>query len=76
MISHKRIIETATNPGNVVMDFFSGSGTVAKVAADLKRRFICCDKSEFAFNVAKDRLIKAGHKSFLEISFNLSDYCS
>lgn len=36
----RRIIEVTTEPGDVVMDFFSGSGTTLAVAHKLRRRFI------------------------------------
>lgn len=38
-----RCILASTKPGDVVMDCFMGSGTVAKVATDLGREFIGCE---------------------------------
>ena len=52
----KRIIECSTNEGDVVLDCFAGSGTTAKVAADLKRRFIVGDISINAISLTKQRL--------------------
>lgn len=56
----QRIIETSTNPCMIVADFFSGSGTTAKVANDLDRKFITCDIGVNAIQTARDRLVKAG----------------
>lgn len=40
----RRIIEMATNEGDIVMDFFAGSGTTAATAAKLNRRFVTCEQ--------------------------------
>ena len=42
----ERIIETASKPGQMVLDPFSGSGTTVTVAAQLGRRFLGIDLSE------------------------------
>ncbi len=39
----RRIIETATNPGDTVLDAFVGSGTTVAVAGELGRGWIGCD---------------------------------
>lgn len=39
----RRIIEIATNPGDIVLDCFAGSGTTAAVAHKLGRRWVTCD---------------------------------
>lgn len=56
----KRIIETSSNPGMVVADFFGGSGVTAKVAHDLGRRFIHTDIGVNSIQTARDRLAAAG----------------
>jgi len=56
----KRIIETSSNPGMVVADFFGGSGVTAKVAHDLGRRFIHVDVGINSIETARDRLLAAG----------------
>ncbi len=43
-----RIIESASCEGDIVCDFFCGSGTLAAAAAKLGRRWICCDSSPVA----------------------------
>lgn len=52
----KRIIECATDEGDLVLDAFAGGGTSAKVAADLKRRFIVGDVSPVAIRIMAERL--------------------
>lgn len=42
----KRIIEIATNPGDLVLDFFAGSGTTAAVAHKLGRHWIAVERSD------------------------------
>ena len=51
-----RIIEASSNPGDLVADFFCGSGTTAAVAERLGRRWIACDSSPAAIDVARRRL--------------------
>lgn len=52
----KRIIELYTNEGDVVADFFLGSGTTVVVAKELNRQFIGCDISERSIEITKNRL--------------------
>ena len=52
----ERIIETASNEGDVVADFFIGGGTTAVVAQRLDRRFVACDQSRVAIAVTAERL--------------------
>jgi adenine-specific DNA-methyltransferase len=56
----ERIIKASSNKGMVIADFFAGSGTTAKVAHDLGRRFITCDIGINAIQTTRDRLRKAG----------------
>ena len=53
-----RIILSTSNPDDIVLDPFSGSGTTAAVAKRLGRKFIAFDRDEFYVQVAKDRLDK------------------
>ncbi len=56
----QRIIQAGSDKGMIVADFFSGSGTTAKVANDLGRKFIGCDIGINAIQTTRDRLVKAG----------------
>jgi DNA modification methylase len=51
-----RLIQAMSNPGDVVADFFCGSGTTAMAAQALGRRFIACDESTAAAQITASRL--------------------
>lgn len=51
----ERIILASSNPGDLVADFFCGSGTTSLVAANLERRFIAADLSWRAIHTARTR---------------------
>ncbi|MCB9898691.1 MAG: site-specific DNA-methyltransferase [Planctomycetes bacterium] len=52
-----RCIQLSTDPGDIVFDPTCGSGTSAYCAERLGRRWITCDTSRVAVNVARKRLI-------------------
>ena len=52
----ERIICASSNPGDLVADFFSGSGTTPHVAAKHGRRFIACDETFLALHTTRCRL--------------------
>ena len=52
----RRIIKASSNAGDLVADFFAGSGTTAAVAAQLGRRFITTDATWRAAHVTRSRL--------------------
>jgi len=53
----RRIILAFSNPGDIVADFFCGSGTTLAVAEKLGRRWIGSDLSKFAIQVTRKRLL-------------------
>ncbi len=53
----KRIILASSNPGDIVADFFCGSGTTLSVAEKLGRRWLGSDLSKFAIQVTRKRLL-------------------
>ena len=53
----ERIINSGSNEGMLVVDFFGGSGVTAKVANDLKRNFIHVDVGINSIQTTRDRLI-------------------
>ncbi len=53
----ERIISNSSNPGQVVLDFFMGSGTTQSVAMKLGRRFIGADINLGAIQTTSKRLI-------------------
>jgi len=52
-----RIIKASSKEGDLVADFFSGSGTTLAVAEKLCRCWIGADLSKFAIHVARKRLL-------------------
>ncbi|RKJ60273.1 site-specific DNA-methyltransferase [Butyricicoccus sp. 1XD8-22] len=52
----KRIISLGSNEGDVIADFFCGSGTSLVVAKELGRHYIGCDISEKAVRITNERL--------------------
>jgi site-specific DNA-methyltransferase (adenine-specific) len=54
----RRIIQASSKPGDVVLDFFAGSGTTGFAANELGRRFILVDQNPESIQVIKDRLPK------------------
>jgi site-specific DNA-methyltransferase (adenine-specific) len=60
----ERIVRASSNPGDLVADFFGGSGTTAVAAAKLGRRYLYVDESPEAAVIAQKRLADvnaAGH---------------
>jgi DNA modification methylase len=53
----QRIVEASSNPGDLVADFFVGSGTTAVVAEKLGRRWIGSDLGRFAIHATRKRLL-------------------
>lgn len=51
-----RIIEMSTEPGDIVLDSFLGSGTTAAVAHKMGRRYIGIEMGEHAYTHCKTRL--------------------
>ena len=51
----RRIISASSNLGDLVLDFFAGSGTVGEVCLELERKFILVDNNPQAIAVMKER---------------------
>ena len=69
----RRIINASSNPGDLVADFFSGSGTTLAVAEKLGRRWIGCDLSRWAIHVTRKRLLDIENCKPFEV-LNLGKY--
>ncbi|HET7035785.1 MAG TPA: site-specific DNA-methyltransferase [Thermomicrobiaceae bacterium] len=52
----RRIIAASSNPGDLVLDFFAGSGTTGAAARALGRRFLLIDDNPEALRVMRRRL--------------------
>ncbi|MFZ5910808.1 MAG: DNA-methyltransferase [Chloroflexota bacterium] len=62
----ERILLASSNPGDLVGDFFCGSGTTPLAAATLGRRFIACDLTFRALHTTRSRLTVTGAPFTLE----------
>ena len=66
----ERIVKASSNEGDLVADFFCGSGTMAAVAEKLGRKWIATDLGKFGVHTTRKRLIgvqrelKAAEKDF------------
>jgi hypothetical protein len=54
----ERVIAVSSNPGDVVLDCFVGSGTTAAVAQKLGRRWIACDINKGAIQTTAKRVME------------------
>lgn len=53
----QRVIESASQPGDLVADFFCGSGTTLALAEKLGRKWVGTDLGRFAIHTTRKRLI-------------------
>lgn len=68
----QRIIEQSTDRGDLIIDFFAGSGTTGAVAEKIGRKWIMSDIGKPASLVMRKRLIDQNAKPFLYQS--IGDY--
>jgi DNA modification methylase len=61
----ERIVLASSNPGDLVADFFCGSGTTPFVAIRHGRRYLACDETYRAIHTTRNRLIDS------EVAFSL-----
>ena len=54
----ERIIKASSNKGDVIADFFCGSGTTLVAAKELGRQYIGCDINPKAVDITRERLEK------------------
>jgi len=69
----QRILEASSNPGDLVADFFCGSGTTCAVAEKLGRRWIGCDLSRWAIHTTRKRILEIEGTKPFEV-LNLGKY--
>lgn len=53
----ERIIKTSSNEGDIVADFFAGSGTTLAVAEKLRRKWLGSDLGKFSVHTTRKRMI-------------------
>jgi len=56
----RRVVQASSAPGELVLDFFAGSGTTGAVAQQLGRRFVMVDENPEAVAVMRRRLGASG----------------
>ena len=54
----ERIISATTQEGDLVLDFFGGSGTTATASEKLRRKWITCDIGKLSFFTTQKRIVK------------------
>lgn len=64
----ERIIRASSNDGDIVMDFFGGSGSTAVVAEKLGRKWITCDLGKLAYFTMQKRILQIEDSKNLEAS--------
>jgi hypothetical protein len=65
----ERILRSSSNPGDLVGDFFCGSGTTLRVADSLSRRWIGCDALLQSISICQRRLALAKAAPYAVDSF-------
>jgi len=63
----KVIVEASSNPGDIVLDVFCGSGTTLLAAEELTRRWIGIDNSPSAIKTTSKRLLEKRHCKFFRL---------
>jgi site-specific DNA-methyltransferase (adenine-specific) len=66
----RRIIRASSNPGDLALDFFAGSGTTGVAAAELGRDFCLVDSSEDAAHIMAARLAHVPGVEFVGFAAN------
>jgi len=69
----KRIIAVSSNPGDCVLDPFSGSGTTAAAARQLNRNYVCLDVSEKYVKNARKRLAQLKKETKRNVSLSSAE---
>ncbi|MEX1369085.1 MAG: site-specific DNA-methyltransferase, partial [Nannocystaceae bacterium] len=63
----RRIVEASSNPGDLVLDAFCGSGTTLTVAEQMGRRWVGCDTGRAAIHIATRRLLAMSRPRGFEV---------
>jgi site-specific DNA-methyltransferase (adenine-specific) len=63
----RRIVGASSNEGELVLDFFAGSGTIGDICLETNRRFILIDNNPQAFQTMRKRLAASSSEINWEI---------
>lgn len=69
----ERILQMGSKEGDLIADFFCGSGTTLYVAEKLKRKWIGCDISEYSIYLTRKRLLDLPKPSDFEVYSDLTE---
>lgn len=69
----ERVLQVASNPGDLVLDAFVGSGTTAVACERQRRRWIACDLGRFSVHTTRKRLLDEADCKPFEV-LNLGKY--
>ena len=62
----RRIVQASSKPGDTVLDFFAGSGTLGEAAYELGRKFVLIDSNHEALVVMAERFAEMESVRFVE----------
>lgn len=62
----ERIIKASSNEGDIILDFFGGSGSTMAVAEKLGRKWITCDLGKLAYFTEQKRILQIQESKSLE----------
>lgn len=62
----ERIIKASSSEGDIVLDFFGGSGTTTAVAEKLNRKWISCDIGKLSFYTVQKRILNIEKSKSIE----------
>ena len=62
----ERVIKASSNEGDIVLDFFGGSGTTIAVAEKLGRKWITCDLGKLSYFTIQKRILQIQESKDLE----------
>ncbi len=62
----ERIIKSSSREGDIVIDFFAGSGTTLAVAEKLSRKWIGCDCGKLSIYIIQKRILTIANSKSLE----------
>jgi len=62
----ERIIKATTNKGDIVLDFFGGSGATSFISEKLGRKWITCDLGKLAYFTMQKRILQIQNSKNLE----------
>ncbi len=65
----RRIVAASSKPGDLVLDFFAGSGTTGAAALELGRKFCLIDDNPEAFEVMRERFEAQQRRLGVEVQF-------